>query len=165
MAVLYASISVLNLMQAATRSQCREKKRGVTWALLGLLKTNRAAAYLIICKGLIVQEVQKSIAVVQPRNDKGLDKKLCILHARFVSLSPLHVCLCSFQTLSYQTDSPMSSPSLHTEKSVWSLSRDCSALKLNHPAVTSQSFHNHHNTFNRTRLVPKAKACKCSSRI
>ncbi len=27
--VLYASISVLNLMQAATGSQCRKKKRGV----------------------------------------------------------------------------------------------------------------------------------------
>ncbi len=35
MAVLYASISVLNLMRAATGSQCREIKRGVTWALLG----------------------------------------------------------------------------------------------------------------------------------
>ncbi len=29
-AVLYASISVLNLMRAATRSQCRET--GVTWS-------------------------------------------------------------------------------------------------------------------------------------
>ncbi len=44
MAVLYASISVLNWMRAATGSQCRDKKRGVTWALLGSLKTNRAAA-------------------------------------------------------------------------------------------------------------------------
>ncbi len=31
MAVLYAIISVLNLMRAATRSQCGEIKRGVTW--------------------------------------------------------------------------------------------------------------------------------------
>ncbi len=46
MAVLYASISVLNLMRAATGSQCREIKRGVTWALLDL----------IICKGLIVHD-------------------------------------------------------------------------------------------------------------
>ncbi len=45
MAVLYASVSILNLMRAATGSQCREKKRGVTWALLGSLKTSRAAAF------------------------------------------------------------------------------------------------------------------------
>ncbi len=45
MVVLYASISVLNLMRAATGSQCMETKRGVTWALLGLLKINRAAAF------------------------------------------------------------------------------------------------------------------------
>ncbi len=46
MAVLYASISVLNLKRAATGTQCRETKRGVTsWALLGSLKTSRAAAF------------------------------------------------------------------------------------------------------------------------
>ncbi len=45
MVVLYASISVLNLMQAATGSQCSEMKRGVTWVLLGSLKTSRAAAF------------------------------------------------------------------------------------------------------------------------
>ncbi len=44
-AVLHASISVLNLMRAATGSQCKEIKRGVTWALLGSLKTSRAAAF------------------------------------------------------------------------------------------------------------------------
>ncbi len=44
-AVLYASISVLNLMRAETGSQCREIKRGVTWAILGSLKTSRAAAF------------------------------------------------------------------------------------------------------------------------
>ncbi len=33
--VLYASISVLNWMRAATGSQCKDTKRGVTWALLG----------------------------------------------------------------------------------------------------------------------------------
>ncbi len=44
-AVLYASISVLNLMQVATGSQCREIKRGVTWALLCSLKTSHAAAF------------------------------------------------------------------------------------------------------------------------
>ncbi len=42
-AVLYASISVLNLIRAANVSQCREIKRGVTWALLGSQKTSRAA--------------------------------------------------------------------------------------------------------------------------
>ncbi len=36
---IYASISVLNLMPAATGSQCKEIKRSVTWALLGSLKT------------------------------------------------------------------------------------------------------------------------------
>ncbi len=40
--VLYVSISVLNWMRAATGSQCKETKRGVTWALLGSLKTSRA---------------------------------------------------------------------------------------------------------------------------
>ncbi len=40
MVVLYASINVLNLMQAATGSQCREIKRGVTWALLGSQKNH-----------------------------------------------------------------------------------------------------------------------------
>ncbi len=43
MVVLYASISVLNWMRAATGSQCKETKRGVTWALLGSLKTSRDA--------------------------------------------------------------------------------------------------------------------------
>ncbi len=41
-------------MQAATGSQCKEIKRGVTWALLDSLKTSPAAAFWIICKGLIV---------------------------------------------------------------------------------------------------------------
>ncbi len=38
---------VSGCMQAssAATSQCREIKRGVTWALLGSLKTNRAAAF------------------------------------------------------------------------------------------------------------------------
>ncbi len=55
-ASLWWHISVLNLMQAATGSQCREIKRGVTWALLGSQKTSRAAAFWIICKGLIVHD-------------------------------------------------------------------------------------------------------------
>ncbi len=45
MVVLYAIISVLNLIRAATCSQCKETKRGVTSALLGSLKTSRAAAF------------------------------------------------------------------------------------------------------------------------
>ncbi len=36
---IYASISVLNLMPAATGSQCKQIKRSETWALLGSLKT------------------------------------------------------------------------------------------------------------------------------
>ncbi len=44
-AVLYASINVLNLMRAATGSQRKEIKRGITWAPLGSLKTSRAAAF------------------------------------------------------------------------------------------------------------------------
>ncbi len=43
--VLYASIGVLNWMRAATGSQCKDTKRGVTWALLGSLKTSHAAAF------------------------------------------------------------------------------------------------------------------------
>ncbi len=43
--VLYASISVLNWIRAATGSQCKEIKRGVTWALLGSLKISHAAAF------------------------------------------------------------------------------------------------------------------------
>ncbi len=45
--VLYANISVLNWMRAATGSQCKETKKGVgvTCALLGSLKTSRAAAF------------------------------------------------------------------------------------------------------------------------
>ncbi len=43
--VLYASISVLNWMRAATGSQWREIKRGVTCGLLGLQKISHAAAF------------------------------------------------------------------------------------------------------------------------
>ncbi len=43
--VLYASISVLNWMRAATGSQCKETKRCVTCALLGSLKTSRAVVF------------------------------------------------------------------------------------------------------------------------
>ncbi len=43
--VLYVSINILNLIRAETGSQCKEIKRGVTWALLGSLKTSRAAAF------------------------------------------------------------------------------------------------------------------------
>ncbi len=42
--VLYASISVLNL-RAATGNQCKDIKRGVTWALLGSLKPIHAAEF------------------------------------------------------------------------------------------------------------------------
>ncbi len=43
--VLYASISVLNWMQAATASHSKETKRAVTWAILDSLKTSCAAAF------------------------------------------------------------------------------------------------------------------------
>ncbi len=43
--VLYASISVLNWVRAATCNWCKEIKRGVACALLGSLKTSRAAAF------------------------------------------------------------------------------------------------------------------------
>ncbi len=45
MVVLYASISVLKLMRDTSGSQRKEIERGVTWALLGSLKTSRAAAF------------------------------------------------------------------------------------------------------------------------
>ncbi len=45
MIFLYGSINVLNLMRAATGSQCKKIKRGVTWALFGSLKTSHAAAF------------------------------------------------------------------------------------------------------------------------
>ncbi len=41
----------LELDASCNGSQCREMKRGVTWALLGSLKTSRNAAFWIICKG------------------------------------------------------------------------------------------------------------------
>ncbi len=45
MAVLYASINDLNLLRAATGSQCKEIKRCVMWALLGSLKTSHATVF------------------------------------------------------------------------------------------------------------------------
>ncbi len=56
MAVLYASINDLNLLRAATDSQCKEIKRGVTWSLLGSLKTSHVAVFGIICRGLIAHD-------------------------------------------------------------------------------------------------------------
>ncbi len=41
-------------MRAATGSQCKDTKRGVTCPLLGSLKTSRSTAFWIICRGLIV---------------------------------------------------------------------------------------------------------------
>ncbi len=45
MVVLYASISVLNWMRAATGSQCKETERDVTCAILGSLKTSHATVF------------------------------------------------------------------------------------------------------------------------
>ena len=44
---------MLNLMQAATGSQLRLQKTGVTWENFGRLNTSRAAVFWICCKGLI----------------------------------------------------------------------------------------------------------------
>ncbi len=41
-APVYTFFSVLDLIRAATGSQCKETKRGVICALLGSLKTSRA---------------------------------------------------------------------------------------------------------------------------
>ncbi len=51
--VLYASICVLNWMRAATGSQCKETKRGVTWAF-GLIEDQSCRCILNHCRGLIV---------------------------------------------------------------------------------------------------------------
>ncbi len=51
--VLYASISVLNWMRAATGSQCKETKRGVTCSF-GLVEDQSCRCILIICRGLVV---------------------------------------------------------------------------------------------------------------
>ncbi len=59
------SINVLNLMRAATSSQCKEIKRGVTWTLLSSLKTSRAAAFWIICRVLILHDESPGQEVVQ----------------------------------------------------------------------------------------------------
>ncbi len=48
MIVLFASISVLNWMRAATGSQCRELKRRVTWALSGSQKTSLITSNIYI---------------------------------------------------------------------------------------------------------------------
>ena len=52
---LWVSTIVLNLMQAATGSQGRSRKRGVTWENFGRLNTSRAAAFWMCCKGLIAE--------------------------------------------------------------------------------------------------------------
>lgn len=45
------ALNLMNLMFASTGSQWSEIKRGVTWALLGWLKTR---CTIIICRGLIM---------------------------------------------------------------------------------------------------------------
>ena len=49
---LNASINVLYSVRAATGSQWRERRRGVTCENLGWLKTKRAAAFWISWRGL-----------------------------------------------------------------------------------------------------------------
>jgi len=63
-------------MRAAIGSQCREIKSGVTWALLGLLKTIYAAVF---CRGLIAHDgspARRPLFIIKPENGHGLDKKL-----------------------------------------------------------------------------------------
>ncbi len=48
--VLYASISVLNWMRAASGSQCKDTKRGVTWATLHGLHHLEAQMIIITSK-------------------------------------------------------------------------------------------------------------------
>ena len=53
---LKASVVVLNLMQTATGSQWRSRRRrGVTWENLGRLKTRRAAAFWICCSSFVAE--------------------------------------------------------------------------------------------------------------
>lgn len=52
----YSSFSACDLMWAATGSQRRQIKRGVTPALLGSLKTRRTAAFWISFRGLVGEE-------------------------------------------------------------------------------------------------------------
>jgi len=50
--VLKANISALNSIRAEIADQYEFMKRGVTCALLGLLKTTLAAVFWISCRGL-----------------------------------------------------------------------------------------------------------------
>ncbi len=83
MVVLYASISVLNWMRAETGSQCKDSaKRGVTWALLGSLKTSRAAFDTAVSKP--VDTALEAIARLPPagmtiiQSWSAADTALCI---------------------------------------------------------------------------------------
>ncbi len=78
MVVLYASISVLNLMRAATGSQCREIKRGVTWAFWNVLSVHLwNGSPVFICAALREAEarfkeieMEREAKVAQENNKK-----------------------------------------------------------------------------------------------
>ncbi len=78
-AVLYASISVLNLTRAATGNQCREIKRGVTWALLGSLKTSRASAFpaFAIRRASVIESSAVSVECPRLNPDWLASSRLC----------------------------------------------------------------------------------------
>src|SRR4029434_1038082 len=62
---LYASISDLNLIRAATGSQWSSTSSGVTCALFGWLNTRRAAAFWTICSGFITHASRPVRRVLQ----------------------------------------------------------------------------------------------------
>ncbi len=70
--VLYASISVLNCMRAATGSQCKETKRGVTWALL-LLHLSLLLLHLFtkLCIMLVIECVTSRAVPPVAINNRG----------------------------------------------------------------------------------------------
>src|SRR4029434_505162 len=51
-------------MRAATGSQWRSMSSGVTCALFGWLNTRRAAAFWIICSGVLRRERQKQLSII-----------------------------------------------------------------------------------------------------
>ncbi len=58
----------------------REIKRGVTWALLGSLKTSRAAAFWILCNSLVLAlhfELSPTVKELMLFSRRGPDKCVC----------------------------------------------------------------------------------------